>query len=71
MWEAVADVVKSAMTNGAPGVIVIIIIAWFFDRWRLVKDLRDLNDKMIEAFQENTKAITELSTLISQLCNRI
>ena len=69
MWEAIAIVAKYVIDIG--GLAGIILIFWMVDRYLLVKDLKDQNENMINAFQANTKAITELSTLINQLCQRV
>ena len=69
MWEAIAIVAKYVIDIG--GLAGIILIFWMADRYLLVKDLKDQNENMINAFQANTKAITELSTLINQLCQRV
>jgi len=71
MWEAVSTIVIAAMETGMTGIVVILLIAWMGDRYMLVRDLRIQNNTMIQAFQDNTKAITELSTLIGQLCQRV
>ena len=69
MWEALADVAKYVIEVG--GLTGVILVIWMVDRYLLVRDLRRQNDTMIQAFQDNTRAITELSTLINQLCQRV
>jgi len=75
MWDALVKIAIAGMNSGQTGmlftIIVILLGAWMVDRYFLVRDLRKQNDTMIEAFQANTKAITELSTLINQLCQRV
>lgn len=71
MWNAVVEIVTTAMHGGAAGVLVIIIIAWMVDRYFLVRDLKELNRQMLHAFTDSTAATTRLSTLIDQLCQRI
>jgi len=71
MWDMIRDIVIAAMNSGLIGVVVIILIAWMVDRYLLIRDLKEQNKMMIDAFTANTSAITELSTLINQLCQRI
>lgn len=71
MWNALIEIINSAMHGGAAGVLVIVIIAWMVDRYFLVKDLKQLNRQMIDAFTRNAEVVSELSTLINQLCQRI
>lgn len=71
MWNALIEIINSAMHGGAAGVLVIVIIAWMADRYLLVRDLKQLNQQMIDAFKENASIMSELSTLIGQLCQRI
>lgn len=71
MWEAIAKVVIAGMNSGLAGILVIILIAWMVDRYLLVRDLKDLNQQMIDAFKESSATNAELSTLIGQLCSRI
>ncbi len=71
MWEAIAKVAIAGMNSGLAGILVIILIAWMVDRYLLVRDLKDLNQQMINAFKESSATNAELSTLIGQLCSRI
>lgn len=71
MWQAISDIVIAAMSSGIIGITVIILIAWMVDRYFLVRDLKEQNRMMIDAFTANTDALSKLSTLIDQLCQRI
>ena len=71
MWEAIAKVAIAGMNSGLTGILVIILIAWMVDRYLLVRDLKDLNQQMIDAFKESSATNAELSTLIGQLCSRL
>lgn len=71
MWAALENIVIEGMHSGLAGVVVIILLFWAVDRYLLIRDLKEQNAAMVTAFRENSAAITELSTLISQLCQRI
>jgi len=71
LWQAISDIVIAAMSSGIIGITVIILIAWMVDRYFLVRDLKEQNRMMIDAFTANTDALSKLSTLIDQLCQRI
>jgi hypothetical protein len=71
MWEAIKGIVIAAMDKDLMGLVVIVVLAWMVDRFMLVRDLRKVNTLTIDALTSNTRAITELSTLINQLCSRV
>ena len=70
MWPD-AEIVKMLIEAGPYGVAGLFFIAWMTDRFLLVRDLRKLNDRMINAFDKNTEALVTLKTLIEGLCARI
>lgn len=53
------------------GLAGLVIMLWMVDRYLLVRDLRAVNEKMITVIEGNAKALSELSTLVNIMCQKM